>query len=120
MKTYEAKKVASLTDSDPAPTEDINKLKNPRPSLIRGQEGYAYLLDEYLFEHCAACHGTNSFVDMPFASTDLGIAYEDALRYTAPNFLDSVSDNRFCGPDCNLDPDGEVYQAISEWLRNRN
>ncbi|HEX4925296.1 MAG TPA: hypothetical protein VFV50_14475 [Bdellovibrionales bacterium] len=98
---------------------DINRLRTPRPALIRGQAGYEYILNEYLRPQCASCHDQNSFVGMVFASDDPAQAYNDALRYATPNFLNSVSNNKFCGSSCSLSTSGEVYDAIEEWLNNR-
>lgn len=105
--------------SDTTSQPSVNQLKFPRPALIQGRDGYAYLLKEYLFANCAACHDATAFTKMPMAATDLDVAWTDAKRYAKDSFLRAVTQNKFCGSTCNLSPQGEVYKAIAEWLDHR-
>lgn len=97
----------------------INFLKTPRPALIQGKDGYNYILTEYIRPQCGSCHQANSSNFIYIGADDLNTAYFAAMGYSKETFLKSVSNNRFCGKDCNLDPQGEVYKAIAEWLDNK-
>jgi hypothetical protein len=93
----------------------INYFREPVPDRFCGIEGYGFLLRSYLGPECGTCH---TMVGMypPFADGDLGKAYSYGRALGKDNFLEKVLDNRFCGPDCNLDKRGEIYQALAEWL----
>lgn len=100
----------------------IDRFTVEPPTLLKGREGYSFLLDQYLNKHCAACHDEAAFfTNLPMAAKDFETSYQTALFIDKAGFLDSVSDNKFCVPkgSCNLSKDGEVYQAIAQWLDNR-
>jgi hypothetical protein len=96
----------------------INYLREPRPDLIKGRNGYSYILNEYLRPNCAGCHDDGSFTNLPCCSDSLSTAYFSATLISREAWIDSFTHNKFCGPDCSLDPKGEVYSAFVEWLDN--
>ncbi len=95
----------------------INYFRESVPDRFCGEEGYGYLLRSYIGPQCgASCHSMGGSMFPPFGDSDLSKAYSWGRTLGKTNFIEKVLDNRFCGPACNLDPRGEVYQALVEWL----
>lgn len=95
----------------------INYFREAVPDRFCGQEGYGYLLRSYIGPQCGgSCHSLNGSMFPPFGDSDEAKAYSWAKTLGKTNFLSKVTDNRFCGPDCNLDTRGEVYKALVDWL----
>ena len=105
-------------ENNSSSTNDINHLKNPPPEKVCGEEGYSYLMDEYLRENCVGCHADGGFAEPPMAAGDISVAYQAALFIPKDKFIESVTENRLCG-DCNLDAEGEVFKVLEEWIDSR-
>jgi hypothetical protein len=93
----------------------INYFREAVPAKFCGEEGYGYILRSYVGPECGTCHSMNGMFP-PFGDSDLGKSYSWARTLGKENFLSKVTDNRFCGPDCNLDTRGDIYKALVEWL----
>lgn len=96
----------------------INYFREPIPDRFCGQEGYGYLLRSYIGPECGSCHSMTGGMFPPFGDKDLAKAYSYGKSLGKEKFLELSLDNRFCGPDCDLDIRGEIYQALNEWFDN--
>ena len=67
-------------------SQDINKLRTARPSIICGESGYEYLLTEYLRPQCGDCHSSGSNTFEP--------TFTDSTFTTAFNGAMEISDER--------------------------
>lgn len=94
----------------------VNYFREPVPARFCGEEGYGYLLRSYIGPQCGSCHSMGGSMFPPFGDSDLSKAYSYGRSLGKQNFIEKSTDNRFCGPDCNLDTRGEVYKALVEWL----
>ena len=95
-------------------------LKEIKPNILCGKDGYSYLLDEYFSVHCTVCHTKLGGFQPYFAdSLDKENSYYRALYINEATFKDTLTNNRFCGHECSLNKEGETYQAIVEWLDNK-
>lgn len=106
----------------PSGGKSIDQFSATPPPFFKGRAGYAFLLDQYLKPQCAVCHDeAATFTKLPFAGNSLETSYQTALGIPKERLLETVSKNKFCVPagSCDLSPNGEVYQAISQWLDNR-
>lgn len=108
----------AMSETPSLPVPGINELKSPRPAKICGESGYSYLMHEYLRENCIGCHAEGGMADPMLAANDLSSAYQAALFVAKDKFVESITENRLCG-DCNLNPEGEVFKAIEEWIDSR-
>ena len=99
---------------------DADYLTEEKPDLLCGQEGYAYLLKEYIGVHCAVCHDRTGGFEPYFAQNDdPSDSYYKALYINEEVFVETVTENRFCGKECSLNKEGETFKAIEEWLENK-
>lgn len=107
----------------PGGLRPIDFFKETRPALLCGQEGYAFLMRNYIVNACASCHTKDvqsTFNTFPFAdSTDIPNSYFWGRSISEQQWIDRTTNNALCGPECNLSKDGEVYQGLLEWLKNR-
>lgn len=94
----------------------VNYFRESVPSTFCGQDGYGYLLRSYLGPECGSCHSMNGGTFPPFGDNDLSKAYSYGRTMGKAKFLELSTNNRFCGPDCNLDTRGEIYQALNQWF----
>lgn len=95
------------------------RLKNPPPVPFCGEKAYKFLMDEYFTSHCSTCHDQKGFAEPKFVMpSDPLNSYYSAKLITKKKFLESIEHNEFCGPDCNLSPEGETYKAIEAWIDN--
>ena len=99
---------------------EADYLKTDKPDLLCGEGGYEYLLNEYFRVHCAVCHEKGgdfspAFAD-PIETTD---SYFAARYIDREVFLNTITNNSFCGKECSLNKEGETYKAIVEWLDNK-
>ncbi len=98
----------------------INYFTEDPPELICGEEGYEFLMNQYILNHCASCHNSTGFAPRKFAQPgNVNASYREAQRANEDRFITGVLEGPFCGPTCNLDEDGEVFQGIKEWLENK-
>ena len=111
--------VTSSSTNQGSTVREIDRLKTARPALVCGKAGYEYLLKEYFGPQCAACHTRSGPFDPPMSDPDINISYSGALGISAAVMEDSVLSNSFCGEECSLTEEGEVYQAVVEWMANR-
>jgi len=110
------------TDLDSNLNEEgsINFFKEKRPDLICGEEGYAFLMRNYITQNCSSCHTKGGFNDLrPLADTDLQKAFQSALGVNRDEWTAFTTANALCYPDCNLDKEGEVFKGIMEWYDNK-
>jgi hypothetical protein len=95
----------------------VNYFREPVPDRFCGEEGFGYLLRSYLGPECGTCHSMGGNMFPPFGDlNDPANAFKWTKTLGKQNLIDKSVDNRFCGPDCNLDSRGEVYKALVEWL----
>lgn len=95
----------------------VNYFREPVPESFCGEAGYGYLLRSYFGPECGTCHSMGGNMFPPFGDTnDLANSYKWAKTLGKQNLIEKSVDNRFCGPDCNLDTRGEIYKALVEWL----
>lgn len=98
-----------------------NYLTAPLPEPFCGQDGYEFLMDQYLTKYCAGCHDSRGLAQPIFVDpNNISNSYFSAKLINDDSFKDSVLNNKFCGDGCSLSPDGEVYQTIVKWLENKN
>jgi hypothetical protein len=115
-----AEKSSSGNNTNSTDFVDADYLKTDKPNLLCGEEGYEYLLNEYFRVHCAVCHEKGgdfspAFAD-PVETTD---SYFAARYIDREVFLNTITNNSFCGKECSLNKEGETYKAIVEWLDNK-
>ncbi len=111
--------VQSTTDEGSQKVEGltaVNYFREAVPAKFCGEEGYGYLLRSYIGPQCGSCHSMGGSMFPPFGDSDLSKAYSYGRTLSKAKLLETVQNNRFCGPDCNLDTRGEVYQALAQWL----
>lgn len=94
-----------------------NYFTETKPASMCGEEGYNFLMDQYLIRNCGACHEDPPLVEPPFAaSQNRAFAYFASSLVTRENWIETTTNNTFCAGDCNLDTRGEVYEGLVEWL----
>ena len=92
----------------------------PRPNQICGEEGYDYLHQTYLRRTCGGCHYSGSFIHPnAMGDRDLTTAFNAGRALSKEAFLNTVLNGSLISPDCQLDPQMELYQDLEEWLDNR-
>ena len=95
-------------------------LSEEKPELLCGTQGYEFLLKQYFGVHCAVCHDRSGGFEPYFAQNqDASDSYYKALYINEDTFIETITENRFCGIECSLNKDGETYKAIAEWLENK-
>lgn len=98
---------------------DINNFKEPPPPLICGRSGWDFMLRNYIKQNCSACHYAGGFASPPFAADNLDTAYNAAKTIAKDRWQATVTDNRFCVPNCNLSRTGQMYEGLMEWVDNK-
>lgn len=98
----------------------INYFKETPPPLICGKSGWAYLMRNYISRNCSSCHYSGSFAPTPFADTNLDTAYNNAQWISDTQWHTFTTQNKFCVPNCDIVPEGEVYQGLMEWSHHVN
>ena len=94
-----------------------NYFTEAKPASMCGEQGYNFLMDQYLIRHCGSCHEDPPLAEPPFAaSANRAFAYFASSLITRERWIASSTNNQFCGDDCSLDTRGEVYQGLVEWL----
>ncbi len=102
---------------DPA---DVNNFKEVPPAVICGKSGYDFLLRNYIRYNCGSCHASGGAGFPPFTATNLDDAYFSAMTVAKDRWIATVTQNRFCGPVCNLSTTGEVFRGLMEWIDHRS
>ena len=107
----------------------VNYFTKPRPSIICGEAGYAFLAEQYFQPRCGgSCHSQGGTIPgaLPyFGDSNSSFAYQQMQYLSKERITHTVTKNSFCGDsdpdlDCNLKMTGEVYVGIIEWINNRN
>lgn len=97
---------------------DVNNFKSPPPSVICGKSGYDFLLKNYIRSNCGACHGEGGIAFPQFTASGLNDAHWAAQLVPRERWIATITENRFCGPSCNLSITGQMYGGFVEWLEN--
>ena len=81
----------------------------PRPDPVCGEDGFAYLLQQYFYPHCSRCHGLGS------ASKNLEVSYP-AMKIVPDDMLQAVIlSGKFCVDDCRLTGEDPLFSDIVQW-----
>jgi hypothetical protein len=107
-------------ENSPASSErlaEVNYFTEPRPDSLCGKAGYTFLHRQYFEKYCGgSCHVVGGSIGPAFGDEDINVAYYEQSFVHPNRMLLTSMNNQFCGPYCNLDTRGEVYQGILEWL----
>lgn len=99
----------------------INYFKEPRPALLCGPDGWAYLQRNYIDKNCAGCHYQGSVVNsFSFGDRNINISFNNAKLITKSQWHTFTTRNGFCYPNCDILPEGEVYHGLMEWADNHD
>lgn len=100
----------------------VNYFRSAPPANMTGESGYEFLLKEYFVPQCATCHDSSGAFSPRFADkTNKHDSYLAAKYYfDNADMVMRITTNPFCKPDCTLDPRGDVYKAIMNWLEHRD
>lgn len=85
-----------------------------------GEDGFAFLLEEYFIPHCGACHNNGGISSPYFADENFANSFFWAKATSGSTLLSSSLDNRFCGPDCNIEQDSQMHRILQEWIDSPN
>lgn len=108
-----------ISESVPSGLKAVNYFSTSKPTDMSGFEGYSYIHSEYLSKKCTVCHKPPSGQIPHFGNSFLTYSYDVAKRdFRNGDMQFRITANPHC-PDCNLDPRGEVYQAVMYWLDHR-
>lgn len=102
------------------PQSSVNNWTTTPPKVICGPDGYKFLESQYIGPNCASCHTTGTFTMERFTDINIATATAAAIKIGQTQFLAKCVANNFCGPYCNLDPNGEVYAGITQWFNFPN
>lgn len=108
---------ASYQLGDPT---NVNNFKEVPPPVICGKAGYEFMLRNYIRYNCGSCHGASGVGFPSFTATDVDDAYFSAMTVGRDRWIATVTQNRFCGPACNLSTTGEVFNGLLQWLDNKS